>query len=70
MANIIGWGQATLNNAIGWGQGFVNSISYAQIYEVSNAGETWIGYTKNAVIYRDRVLLDSGTIESLKCIKI
>ncbi len=70
MANSIGWGQSTLNNNIGWGQGFINTNSWGIVYETSHAGETWIGYTENAVNYKNRVLLDSGTVEILKCIKL
>ena len=70
MSNNIGWGQAVLNNAIGWGQGFINSIGWGVSYEYSHSSETWIGYTQTAISFRDRVLLDGGTIESLKCIKL
>lgn len=70
MANEIGWGQSTLNNSISWGQGFANANSWGLAYETSHAGETWIGYTQNAISYNDRVLLDSGTVECLKCIKL
>jgi|FLOH01.1.fsa_nt_gi hypothetical protein len=64
------WGLGTLNNSVFWGQGFINSIDWGVVYESSWAGDTAIGYTPNAVIFRDRVLADGGTIESLKCIKI
>ena len=70
MSNLIGWGQATLNNDIGWGQGFINTTGWGIIYETSHAGETWIGYTPIAYAYQTRVIADSGTVESLKCIKI
>ena len=70
MANEIGWGQGTLNNTINWGKGFINTISWGIIYETSEAGETWIGYTPTAIEFRDRVITDGGTVESLECVKI
>jgi len=41
MANLIGWGQGSVNNTIGWGQGFVNNtISWGAIYSDSWSPET------------------------------
>lgn len=70
MANSIGWGQGNLNNLIGWGQSFINLINFGISYIFSYSGETWIGYTENAILFKSRVEADGGIIENLKCIKI
>lgn len=70
--NTIGWGQGATNNTINWGLGAVNNgIGWGIIH---SDGRSWSGETEIYGIsyfvknYRDRVIADSGTIESVSCV--
>lgn len=70
MANQIGWGQAHVNNDIGFGQGAANNdIYWGSAYDLSWNGETnLVGISQEAIDFRDRVLADGGTVESIFCV--
>jgi hypothetical protein len=74
MANTIGWGEGSLNNTIGWGQGAANnSISWGKSHaeDESWSGDTNLfGLTVLQVNFRDRVIADGGTVESIQCVEL
>ena len=63
------WGKGSITNTIGWGQGSVtNDIGWGSIHYSLTDNTNLAGLSDDGITYKERVELDSGTIEKLTCI--